>query len=202
MCTVNIAPQAHVLPDALVPGLRVVFCGSAAGAVSAALGAYYAGPGNLFWPTLYRIGLVPRIVAPADFREVATWGIGLTDLAKTVSGADNTLPKGCFDRNGFLERISRVSPRAVAFNGKLAARAALGRSGDLPYGPVAAAGGLPTAFVLPSTSGLARRFWDIGPWCELAAYLAAAGSTAQMCPGPGGVMGDAALTHRAECCNV
>jgi double-stranded uracil-DNA glycosylase len=34
-----------VLPDVLGPGLRVVFCGTAAGAVSAVRGAYYAGPG-------------------------------------------------------------------------------------------------------------------------------------------------------------
>jgi TDG/mug DNA glycosylase family protein len=171
-------PQRHVLPDLLVPGLRVVVCGTAAGAVSAARGAYYAGPGNLFWPTLYQIGLVPRIMAPADFREVVTWGIGLTDVAKTVSGADSTLPTGCFDRHGFLARISRVSPLTVAFNGKRAARAALGQRGDLPYGRVPAASGLPPAFVLPSTSGLARRFWDLGPWNELATYLELAGNAA------------------------
>jgi TDG/mug DNA glycosylase family protein len=196
MSTMNIALQAHVLPDVLVPGLRVVFCGSAAGAVSAARGAYYAGPGNLFWPTLYRIGLVPRIMAPADFREVVTWGIGLTDVAKTVSGADSTLPKGCFDRDGFLARISTASPLAVAFNGKRAARAVLGESGALAYGPVAAAGGVPAAFVLPSTSGLARRFWDIGPWSELAAYLKVMGNADRMGDEAGErVMGDALLTH-------
>jgi TDG/mug DNA glycosylase family protein len=37
-----------VLPDVLVPGLAVVFCGNAAGKVSAQRGAYYAGPGNYF----------------------------------------------------------------------------------------------------------------------------------------------------------
>lgn len=37
-----------ILPDRLGPGLRVVFCGTAAGAVSARKGHYYAGPGNLF----------------------------------------------------------------------------------------------------------------------------------------------------------
>src|SRR3546814_13773735 len=52
--------RAPVLPDVLAPGLRLVFCGSAAGRKSAELGAYYAGPGNKFWPTLYEIGLTPR----------------------------------------------------------------------------------------------------------------------------------------------
>ncbi len=40
-----------ILPDVLAPGLALVVCGSAAGTVSARVGAYYAGPGNRFWPT-------------------------------------------------------------------------------------------------------------------------------------------------------
>ncbi|MFC7609612.1 uracil-DNA glycosylase family protein [Teichococcus aestuarii] len=45
-----------VLPDLLAPGLRLVFCGSAPGLVSAARGAYYAHPGNRFWGILHRRG--------------------------------------------------------------------------------------------------------------------------------------------------
>ena len=44
--------MAEVLPDILQPGLRVVFCGTAAGRASAKARAYYAGPGNSFWKTL------------------------------------------------------------------------------------------------------------------------------------------------------
>jgi len=44
-----------VLPDVLTPGLQVVFCGTAAGTASAKRGAYYAGPGNQFWPMRVRI---------------------------------------------------------------------------------------------------------------------------------------------------
>jgi hypothetical protein len=33
---------AHVLPDLIKPGLKIVFCGPAAGNVSVARGAYYA----------------------------------------------------------------------------------------------------------------------------------------------------------------
>ena len=62
-----------VLPDVLAPGLHVVFCGSAAGAVSARVGAYYAGPGNRSWPTLHRVGLTPRLLAPTEFRIVLRW---------------------------------------------------------------------------------------------------------------------------------
>ncbi len=41
------------------------FCGTAVGNVSAQRGAYYAGPGNMFWPTLHGAGLTPRRLQPA-----------------------------------------------------------------------------------------------------------------------------------------
>src|SRR3546814_18596882 len=74
--------RAPVLPDVLAPGLRLVFCGSAAGRKSAELGAYYAGPGNKSWPTLYEIGLTPRHFRPPEFRELRTLGIGPPPLPK------------------------------------------------------------------------------------------------------------------------
>ena len=79
---------AHILPDVLCPGLRVVFCGTAASVVSAARGAYYAGPGNRFWSILAEIKLTPHQLKPDEFRLLPTFGIGLTDIAKTVSGID------------------------------------------------------------------------------------------------------------------
>ncbi|GEO17500.1 hypothetical protein [Microvirga aerophila] len=36
------------LPEVLLPNLKIVFCGTAAGNRSAASGAYYAQPGNRF----------------------------------------------------------------------------------------------------------------------------------------------------------
>jgi len=38
-----------LLKDLLAPGLKIVFCGTAAGEVSAARGEYYAGRRNKFW---------------------------------------------------------------------------------------------------------------------------------------------------------
>ena len=83
-----------ILPDVLSSGLRVVFCGSAAGMRSAEVRAYYAGPGNRFWPLLHGLGLTPRPLRPQEFREVLAYGLGLTDLAKTAFGPDGRLPKG------------------------------------------------------------------------------------------------------------
>ena len=78
----------HILPDLLRPGLRLVFCGTAAGSVSAMRGHYYAHPQNRFWGILHEVGLTPRLLAPAEYPLLLDWGVGLTDLAKYVSGMD------------------------------------------------------------------------------------------------------------------
>ena len=83
-----------VLPDVIVPDLKIVFCGSAAGEKSARVGAYYAGPGNKFWRVLYEVRLTPRRLQPNEFSILPQFGIGLTDLVKTVSGGDRWLKSG------------------------------------------------------------------------------------------------------------
>jgi TDG/mug DNA glycosylase family protein len=69
--------MGDILPDILEPNLRVVFCGMAAGTASAAKGAYYAGPGNKFWPTLFNLGIIPVQLSSQEFRQVTRYGIGL-----------------------------------------------------------------------------------------------------------------------------
>jgi TDG/mug DNA glycosylase family protein len=166
--------MSHILADMLRPGLRVVFCGTAAGAVSAAKGAYYAGPGNRFWTILAKTGLTPRQLRPEEFAQVLDFGIGLTDVAKTVSGADADLPADAFDRIGLIARMREVLPAYLAFNGKKAAATALGRPTRLlRYGPVLDVPNLPPVVVLPSTSGAASGFWDPAPWIALAAQVRA-----------------------------
>lgn len=158
-----------ILPDVLEPGLRVVFCGTQAGAASARRGAYYAGPGNKFWPVLHEIGLVPERLRPEEFRALLRYGIGLTDVAKRTSGPDSALRGGHFDVAGFTARIAANRPRILAFNGKRAAQAALGTSeGRLAYGPQAHGLADADIYILPSTSGAAAGFWSIEPWKQLA----------------------------------
>ena len=110
-----------VLPDVMARNLAVVFCGSAVGSASARRGAYYAGPGNAFWPTLFEVGLTPRLLKPSEYRQVLDYGLGLTDLAKHVSGSDDTLSEGDFDRKGLRTKIERYEPRILAFTSKRAA---------------------------------------------------------------------------------
>ena len=160
-----------ILPDILRPDLRIVFCGSAAGSASARAGAYYAGPGNKFWPILHKIGLTPRLLAFENFKELPDFGIGLTDLAKHASGSDASLPRGADDPAGLHDRIHRTQPAILAFNGKRSGQVFLRHhagAGTVDYGPQRWKVGKTTIFVLPSTSGAANGLWDEGPWYALA----------------------------------
>jgi TDG/mug DNA glycosylase family protein len=161
-----------VLADVLGPGLKVVFCGTAVGEASARAGAYYAGPGNQFWSVLARVGLTPLQLAPANFRDLLEYGVGLTDLVKRRSGGDASLAAGDFDTEGFRARIEAHSPKVVAFNGKKAASVfyALPTSA-ISYGRQAEGIGETALFVLPSTSGSARGFWDESHWQALATFV-------------------------------
>jgi TDG/mug DNA glycosylase family protein len=159
-----------VLPDVLAANLKVVFCGTQAGAQSARVGAYYAGRGNRFYETLYRVGLTPRKLEPPEYRLLLTYGIGLTDIAKHTSGADKTLRSEHFDADGLRKKMVEYAPRVLAFNGKRAAQTFYATS--VTYGLQHQSIGEIRVFVLPSTSGAARMFWDERYWRELAAHLA------------------------------
>lgn len=165
--------SGDVLPDVLTTGLHVVFCGTQAGAASARRGAYYAGPGNKFWKTLFETGLVPEPLGPSDFPGLPRYGIGFTDVAKGTSGPDTALLRQHFDITGFLAKIRKHAPAIVAFNGKRAAQAALGEERGLKPGyglqPSLLVGS--RVFILPSTSGAASGYWSIEPWRELATLV-------------------------------
>jgi double-stranded uracil-DNA glycosylase len=156
----------HLVPDVLAPGLRIVFCGTAPSKASAAARAYYARPGNRFWPALHAAGFTPRRFHPSEYAQLLELGIGLTDLCKGHSGNDDELPAGALDRAALQSKIERYRPAVVAFTSKNAAQAFLGRS--VGYGWQDERVGETRLFVLPSPSGQATRFWDEAPWRALA----------------------------------
>lgn len=160
------SPGVDVLPDVLAPGLRIVFCGSAAGTASARRGAYYAGPGNRFWRTLQEVGLTDRILQPEAFRDLLRHGLGLTDVAKAAFGADAEIRQRDFLPQAVREKIQRFAPAWLATNGKRAAKELLGRR--VGYGVQPERIGRTRVFVLPSTSGAARRYFDLALWQMLA----------------------------------
>lgn len=143
-----------------------MFCGTAVGAASARRRAYYAGPGNAFWPTLFEVRLTPRLLEPAEYKSITQFGLGLTDLAKTISGSDKVLSDEHFDGKSLRAKIQRYHPRILAFTSKRAAEEFV--SHPVAYGPLDEKIGETMLFVLPSPSGAARRYWTTSPWRELA----------------------------------
>lgn len=155
-----------MLPDVLAPGLAVVFCGTAVGTASALHRAYYAGPGNAFWPTLFDVGLTPHRLEPEEYQSITNFGLGLTDLAKTISGADHVLSREHFDVSDVSAKVRQHRPQVLAFTSKRAAEEFLGHK--VQYGLLEEKIDGTSLFVLPSTSGAARRHWDLKPWHDLA----------------------------------
>ncbi len=160
-----------VLPDLIEPGLTTLFCGSAASSASARVGAYYAGPGNRFWPILNESGLTPHLFAPTEFRELLSLGIGLTDLAKHEAGMDVALSSAAYDADALHAKVEVAAPAILAFTGKRPAGLfllkILGMS-ITDYGEQPVRLGGTRIFVLPSPSGAARQWWSAEPWHTLA----------------------------------
>jgi TDG/mug DNA glycosylase family protein len=161
-------PDNHV-PDLLAPNLKVVFCGTALGRISAERQAYYANPGNFFWRTLHDTGLTPERLRPEDYPQLLTYGIGLTDLCKAHFGNDNELPADAFDTAALREKILKYQPRMLAFTSKTGAASFLGKpTGALILGVQEEIIGSTHIHVLPSPSGQARIFWKREPWQAIA----------------------------------
>jgi TDG/mug DNA glycosylase family protein len=173
MDTIVLSPD--IVPDLLRSGLDLVICGTAPSAVSAARQAYYAHPGNRFWAIMAETGLTPRRFLAEEYPLMAALGIGFTDMCKTASGQDDTLPRTGFDRHRLAEAMRCFRPGLLAFSSKRAASEFLGRpTGRIAYGLAPPVPDMPPIFVLPSTSGLACRAWDAAPWHAMAALVIAA----------------------------
>ena len=158
-----------MLPDVLAIGLRIVFCGTAAGTVSAKLGAYYAHPQNKFWRVLDTVGLTPRLVRPDEYSELPQWGLGLTDIAKRVSGMDRELPAGALGDDAcatLTAKILATQPRLLAFTSLTGGRRWLGRTAG--FGDCGVRIGLTRVWLLPSPSPTAGWNWDETWWRRLA----------------------------------
>ena len=159
--------EVQVLDDLLKDGLKLVVCGTAAGAKSAKLKQYYAGPGNKFWRTLFELGLTPRQLAPGEAELLLDFGIGLTDLVKGQSGADSAVYFGGAGPDSLREKVLAFQPHVLCFNGKRAAQEFFDTNA-IAYGAQQERIGKTALYVAPSTSGAANRFWDISYWREVA----------------------------------
>ncbi len=162
----NVAARAStnapppVLPDLLRPGLKIVFCGTAPGTMSARRGEYYAHPQNKFWPTLHAIGLTARRLKPAEYPLLLDCGVGLTDLAKHVYGMDKELPPGSLGaaaRERLRARMLEHQPGVLAFTSLTGGRRFLRRAAG--FGEQAETIGATRIWLLPSPSPAANWNW-------------------------------------------
>jgi double-stranded uracil-DNA glycosylase len=144
--------RRSAVPDVLAPGLRVVFCGINPGRWSATAGAHFANPRNDFWRLLHDAGFTPRLLAPDEQHELASFGYGLTNAALRTTAGSGDLRRGDFA--GATERLAEIAdglrPDWIAFVGKEAYRGAFGARPHL--GEQERRLGATRLFVLPSTS--------------------------------------------------
>lgn len=159
-----------MLKDVLTYNLDLVFCGTAKGEASARLGYYYAGPGNKFYSILHIAGFTPLKLDPSDCYDINQYKIGLTDLVHTEFGNDDEIDDSSYEVEGFIIKMKEFKPKLIAFNSKKGAAFALGYKGRtrfVDYGLQDKRIGESIVFVLPSTSGNARRYWNEIHWFEL-----------------------------------
>ena len=158
-----------VLDDLLQKSLQVVFCGTAAGTVSAKAGAYYAHKQNKFWKILHETGLTSELLQPHRYRDVLNHRIGLTDLVKTHFGMDHQLPRsqlGEMARTRLRASILKHRPTFLAFTSKTAGQEFLGGKRD--YGEQIELIAETRIWILPSTSGAANGAWRPEIWHRFA----------------------------------
>jgi double-stranded uracil-DNA glycosylase len=156
------AAAAGDVPDVLGPQLRVVFCGINPGRVSAAARAPFANPRNDFWRLLHVAGFTPRLLEPHEFRELPSFGIGLTNAARRTTQGSSDLRAADFA--GARERLAQIArayePRVIGFVGKTAYQGPFRERPE--HGLQKRRLGETLLFVLPSTSPAnAAVPWDV-----------------------------------------
>jgi TDG/mug DNA glycosylase family protein len=149
------AARDKTIPDVVAPGLRVLFTGINPGLYSAATGYHFARPGNRFWPALHASGFTPRLLRPAEQRELLPLGLGITNVvARATARADELTPAEIRDGGAALAAtVARLRPHWVAVVGITVYRTAFGRPGAQTGRQEETLAGA-RVWVLPNPSGL------------------------------------------------
>ncbi len=170
--------RGEKLPDVLVPGLDVVFVGTAPSRRSAAVGAITPIPATASGRRSSRPASRRASTSRMEYPQLIHLGIGFTDMAKRASGMDHEIDPGLFEVERFEEEMRRCRPRAVAFTSKKAASvwmgAADGAHSIWPAAPRSRTSRKSSSSLSPSGAG--RRSWSIEPWAALARFLGRAKS--------------------------
>jgi double-stranded uracil-DNA glycosylase len=149
------AARGGRVPDVIAPGLNVLFVGINPSLYSVAVGHHFARPGNRFWPTLHRCGLTPRLLSPAEDRELLRFGAGLTNLvARATARADELHPDELVRGGRSLRaKVRRHHPSVVAIVGISAYRIAFAQP-KAQIGPQPLQLANARIWALPNPSGL------------------------------------------------
>jgi TDG/mug DNA glycosylase family protein len=160
--------ENDILPDVLRSGLNVVFCGTAAGRASAEAQSYYAHSNNKFWPILAETGLTGHKLRPHEFKDVISFGIGLTDLCKNSAGSDSAVRPKPEHRELLRQKIIEFQPKLLAFTSLEAGKRYFGHA--VAFGLQSDHIAATSIYVLPSTSLMAAWNWEANKshWYDLA----------------------------------
>jgi TDG/mug DNA glycosylase family protein len=142
------------LPDIAEPGLSVIFCGLNPGLSAAATGHHFVGRSNRFWRVLHLAGFTPEQIEPEQDATLLAYGFGVTSVVERPTAGVDDLARREFvaAAAGFEHWVRRHAPRHVAFLGKAAYAAMIGRK-SVSWGRQAEPFGGATAWVLPNPSG-------------------------------------------------
>ena len=142
------------LPDIVAPGLSVVFCGLNPGLSAAAAGHHFVGRSNRFWRVLHLAGFTPIQVPAEQDASLLAYGLGITSVVERPTAGVDDLARSDFVNAaaGFERWVRRYAPRHVAFLGKAAYAAMMGRR-TIAWGRQAEPFGGAVAWVLPNPSG-------------------------------------------------
>jgi double-stranded uracil-DNA glycosylase len=145
--------------DILAGGLDVVFCGINPASTAAADGHNFSNRNNRFWPVLHLAGFTDVRLQPKDERRLLEYGCGITAVvARPTKRADEVLTAEFRTaRPEFEAKMRGYAPRVIAFLGKRALAAMVGRA-DIGWGLYPDRFAETTAWVLPNPSGLNRGF--------------------------------------------
>lgn len=143
------------VPDVLAPSLTVLFCGINPGLYSAAVGHHFAGPGNLFWSTLYATGFTSRLFTAFDESELLALGYGITNLVARPSASAEDVEREELRRGAraLRRKVLAYQPRFVAVLGLVAYRQGF-ENNKAVVGRQDESIGTTTVWLLPNPSGL------------------------------------------------
>lgn len=153
------AARSKTVPDVIRRGLRILFVGINPGLYTAAIGHHFGRPGNRFWPSLCRAGLVPPGTDAWQSARLPEWGLGITNVAdRATATADELGPEEL--RAGakrLTRKLLKYRPRVAAFLGLGLYRVAYA-SPKAALGLQAERIGNTKLWVLPNPSGLNAHF--------------------------------------------